>query len=60
MDLHLPPEFQAKLNQIAAETGRNADQVALDPLAGSVGHDDWFREVARGRLLAGEGRLLGP
>ena len=37
MDLHIPPELEAKLNQIAAETGRTADQVALELLGGSVG-----------------------
>ena len=36
MDLHIPPELEAKLNQIAAETGRNADQVALELLGESV------------------------
>ncbi len=59
MDLHVPPELEAKLNRLAAETGRNAGQVALDLLAISVDHDDWFRrEVEKGRLSAREGRLL--
>ena len=59
MDLHVPPELEAKLNRLAAETGRHADQVALDLLANSVEHDDWFRrEVEKGRAAAREGRLL--
>jgi len=59
MDLHVSPELEAKLNQLAAETGRHADQVALDLLANSVEHDDWFRrEVEKGRVSAREGRLL--
>ena len=59
MDLHVPPELEAKPNRLAAETGRNADQVALDLLANSVDHDEWFRrEVEKGRLSAREGRLL--
>ncbi len=59
MDLHLPPELEAKLDRLAAETGRSATQVALDLLASSVEHDDWFRrEVEKGRLSAREGRLL--
>ena len=59
MDLHVPPELEAKLNRLAAETGRHADQVALDLLANSVEHDDWFRrEVKKGRVAAREGRLL--
>lgn len=59
MDLHIPPELEARLNQIAAETGRDADQVALELLSGSVEHDEWFRrEVETGRTSAREGRLL--
>lgn len=59
MDLHIPPELEARLNQIAAETGRNANQVALELLGGSVEHDEWFRrEVEAGRTSAREGRLL--
>ena len=59
MDLHVPPELEAKLNRLAAETGRHADQVALDLLTNSVEHDDWFRrEVEKGRVAAREGRLL--
>ena len=59
MDLHVPPELEAKLNRLAADTGRHADQVALDLLANSVEHDDWFRrEVEKGRVAAREGRLL--
>ncbi len=59
MNLQVPPELEAKLNRLAAETGRTADQVALDLLAGSVEHDEWFRrEVEKGRLSAREDRLL--
>jgi predicted transcriptional regulator len=59
MNLYVPPELEAKLNRLAAETGRHAEQVALDLLASSVEHDDWFRrEVEKGRLAAREGRLL--
>jgi hypothetical protein len=38
---------------------RTVDQVALDLLARSVEHDEWFRlEVEKGRSSAVEGRLL--
>jgi hypothetical protein len=30
MDLQVPPELEAKLNRLAAQIGRTADQVALD------------------------------
>ena len=59
MDLQVPPELEAKLNRLAAQTGRTVDQVALDLLANSVEHDEWFRgEIEKGRLAASEGRLL--
>jgi len=59
MNLQVPPELEARLTRLAAETGRTADQVALDLLASSVDHDEWFRaEVEKGRSAAREGRLL--
>ena len=59
MELPVPPELEAKLNRLAADTGRSAEQLALDLLATSVEHDEWFRrEVEKGRISAREGRLL--
>ena len=59
MELHLPPNLEAKLNRLAETTGRTAEQIALDLLAASVEHDEWFRrEVEKGRTSAREGRLL--
>ena len=59
MTLQVPPELEAKLARLAAQTGRSVDQVALDLLASSVDHDEWFRrEVEKGRTSACEGRLL--
>src|SRR5439155_25818341 len=59
MNLQVPPELEAKPTRLAAETGRTADQVAIDLLASSVEHDDWFRgEVEKGRASAREGRPL--
>ena len=59
MDLHVPPDLEAKLNRLAEGTGRNPQQLALDLLATSVEHDAWFRgEVEKGRFSAREGRLL--
>ena len=59
MNLQVPPELEAKLTRLAAETGRTADQVALDLLASSVDHDEWFRvEVEKGPEGVREGRLI--
>jgi predicted transcriptional regulator len=52
MNLQVPPELEAKLTRLATETGRTVDQVALDLLANSMDHDEWFRgEVERAALL---------
>jgi predicted transcriptional regulator len=59
MELHVPPDLEAKLTRMAAATGRTADQVALDLLTNSIDHDEWFRaEVEKGRASAREGRLV--
>jgi predicted transcriptional regulator len=59
MNLHVPPELEAKLTRLAAETDRTVDQVALDLLASSMDHDEWFRaEVEKGRVAAREDNLL--
>jgi predicted transcriptional regulator len=59
MNLQVPPELEAKLTRLAAETGRTVDQVAVDLLTTSMDHEEWFRtEVDKGRIAAREGRLL--
>jgi predicted transcriptional regulator len=59
MNLQVPPELEAKLARVAEETGRTLHEVALDLLAISMEHDEWFRaEVEKGRTAAREGRLL--
>jgi len=59
MNLQVPPELVARLARLATETGRSVDQVALDLLASSIDHNEWFRtEVEKGRATAREGRLL--
>jgi len=59
MNLQFPPELEAKLTRLATETGSTVDQVALDLLASSVDHDEWFRrDVEKGRRSAREDRLL--
>ena len=55
MNLQVPPELEAKLTRLATETGRSVDQVALDLLASSIDHDEWFRaEVEKGRTAVRE------
>jgi predicted transcriptional regulator len=59
MNRQVPSELEAKLARLATETGRTVDQVALDLLASSIDHDEWFRsEVEKGHASAREGRML--
>ena len=59
MNFDLPPALAAQLTRLAAESGRTVDQVALDLLASSVEHNEWFRsEVEKGIASANEGRLI--
>ena len=59
MELHVPPDLEARLNRLAETAGRTAEQLALDLLATSVEHDEWFRrEVEKGRASSRAGRLL--
>ena len=52
MTQQVPPELEAKLTRLAAETGRTVDQVALDLLASSVDHDEWFRREGLNESLS--------
>lgn len=59
MNLQMPPELDARLTRLAAETGHTVNQVALDLLASSVDHEEWFRqEVEKGLVAAHEDRLM--
>ncbi len=59
MELHLPADLEARLNRLATDTGREAEQVAVELLQASVDHDEWFRQqVEVGRQSAREGQLL--
>lgn len=59
MDLHVPPELEAKLSRLAAESDRNVDEFALDLLTRLADHGEWFRrEVEHGRASVREGRLI--
>jgi len=41
----VPPEREAKLTRLAADTGRAVDQVAFDLWASSMDHDEWTSAI---------------
>jgi len=49
MEISLAPEVEAKLNRIASESGKAADQVVQELVANYLDHDEWFKhEVKKG------------
>lgn len=44
MEIHLKPELEDKLNQIAAQSGRGAGQIVEELVETYVDHDQWFRQ----------------
>ena len=49
MEISLGRELEAKLARIAADSGKNADEVVQELVASYFEHDKWFRnEVGKG------------
>jgi predicted transcriptional regulator len=74
MEIDFTPELEAKLNQIASQTGKALSQVVKELVANYIDHDEWFKqEVAKGVASLDRGqsvpheelrgrmeRILGP
>jgi len=59
MEVHLNPETQAKLTQLAADRGSNAELLAREAIERLVDHDEWFiREVEKGVAAADRGAFV--
>jgi len=59
MEIHLTPEKEALLRQVAARTGQDAAQVVQEAVDRLLNHDTWFvREVEKGQLQAAQGDLI--
>ena len=49
MEVKLSPELQAKLENIAAQQGRDSASLVHEAVERLVGHDEWFmRQVEKG------------
>jgi predicted DNA-binding protein len=49
MEVHFTPELEKKLNDLAAKTGRGADELVQDVVAGYVDELAGVREMLDGR-----------
>ena len=59
MEISLAPELEAKLNRIASETGKGANQVVQELVANYLDHDEWFkREVKQGLSSLDDGKSV--
>lgn len=50
MEVHFTPELQAKLETVAAENRRGADEYVQELVESYVDHDAWFRQKVTGSL----------
>ena len=59
MEIHLTPEKEALLRQVAARTGQDAAQVVQEAVDRLLDHDTWFvREVEKGQMQAVKGDFI--
>lgn len=59
MEVHLNPDLQAKLTQLASQEGRDAQALVIEAVERMVNFDAWFLgEVDKGLAAADRGELV--
>lgn len=51
MEVSLSPDIEAKLNRIASQAGKGAEQIVRELVDSYLDHEEWFRQEA-GKGLA--------
>jgi predicted transcriptional regulator len=54
MELHLTPETEAKLNELARRTHRGTDELLAEAVDHLVTYNDWFAHKVSGSIAAVE------
>ena len=62
MEVHLPENQEAQLNELAVKTGRGTDELVQEAVAHLLAHSQWFKEqvqigidqIARGEFIEEE------
>jgi predicted transcriptional regulator len=62
MEVHLPQNQEAQLNELAAQTGRGTDELMQEAVAKLLDHNEWFKmqvqigidQIARGEFIEEE------
>lgn len=44
MEVHLPQNEEAKLNELAVKTGRGTDELVQEAVHRLLAHNEWFQE----------------
>lgn len=58
MEISLRPEIEARLNRIASQDGKAADQLVQELVANYLDHDEWFRaKVGKGLASLDAGKF---
>ena len=59
MEVPFTPDVQAKINRLASERGRAAEQLVLEIVETYIDHDQWFRaEVQKGLAQLDRGESI--
>jgi predicted transcriptional regulator len=59
MEVNLTPELRAKLDEVAAQQGRDAQSLVQEAVQRLVDYDQWFvREVEKGLAQIERGEVL--
>jgi len=59
MELHLTPETEAKLNELARRTRRGADELVEEAVDHLVAYNEWFeREVRDSQAAVARGDIV--
>ena len=54
MELHLTPETEAKLNELARRTHRGTDELLQEAVEHLVTYNDWFERKVQDSMVATE------
>ena len=60
MELHLTPEAEAKLNDLAQRTHRGTDELLGQAVDYLVAYNEWFERKVRNSMAAAEGNEAIP
>ncbi len=60
MELHLKPEAEAKLNDLARRTNRGTDELLEEAVDYLVSYNDWFERKVKNSMAAAEENQTVP